>query len=227
MPDPSHPDQLFDQLRANPFFKGLGDETLAHLARSVLWREYAAGEVIFLEGEASPGLYYVQSGWLKVVKTSLEGREQVLRFVGPGEALNAVAVFTGQPNPATGIALEPSGLWLLRREVIVDLLRREPEIAQRVIENIAGRVIDLVALVEDLSLRTVTGRLARLLLESATGDVLHRPRWYTQAELAARLGTVPDVVQRALSGLAADGMIEVERHLIRIRDRAALEKLTA
>lgn len=57
---------------------------------------------------------------------------------------------------------------------------RDPELAQRLIENITDRAIDLVALVEDLSLRTVTGRLARLLLESATGDVLHRPRWYTQ-----------------------------------------------
>jgi CRP/FNR family transcriptional regulator len=89
----------------------------------------------------------------------------------------------------------------------------------------AFRVIDLVNLVGDLSWRPVTGRLARLLLDGAVDDVLHRPRWYTQTELAARLGTVPDVIQRAMRGLEVEGVIEVERHLIRLRDRAALEKL--
>jgi DNA-binding transcriptional regulator YhcF (GntR family) len=60
------------------------------------------------------------------------------------------------------------------------------------------------------------------LLEDASDDVLHRPRWYTQAELAARLGTVPDVIQRVLRGLENDGFIAVERHQIRILDRQAL-----
>jgi CRP/FNR family transcriptional regulator len=225
MPDPPNFTHLTEHLRANPFFKGLDDQLLTDLAREAVWREHAAGEVVFLEGEASPGLYYLQTGWLKAVKSSPEGREQVLRFIGPGETFNEIGAFASLPNPATAIALEPAGVWLLRREAVMRLLHKRPDLAQRLIENMAGRVVDLVKLVADLSLRPVTGRLARLLLDGATGDVLHRPRWYTQAELAARLGTVPDVVQRAMRGLEAEGAIEVERHLIRILDRAALEKL--
>jgi CRP/FNR family transcriptional regulator len=151
----------------------------------------------------------------------------VLRFIGPGETFNEIGAFASYPNPATAIALEAAGVWLLRREALMRLLRQQPDLAQRVIENIAGRVIDLVNLVADLSLRPVTGRLARMLLEEANGDVLRRPRWHTQAELAARLGTVPDVVQRALRGLESEGTIEVHKHEIHIRDRAALEKLAA
>lgn len=227
MPDRPDLAQLTAQLRDNPFFKGLDAHTLTDLAREAVWREHAAGEVVFLEGEASPGLYYLQSGWLKAVKSSPEGREQVLRFIGPGETFNEIGAFASHPNPATAIALEAAGVWLLRREALMRLLRHQPDLAQRVIENIAGRVIDLVNLVADLSLRPVTGRLARMLLEEANGDVLHRPRWHTQAELAARLGTVPDVVQRALRGLEGEGAIEVHKHEIHIRDRAALEKLAA
>lgn len=225
MPDRPNVAHLTEHLRASPFFKGLDDQSLTELAREAVWREHAAGEVIFLEGEASPGLYYLQSGWLKAVRASPEGREQVLRFIGPGETFNEIGAFASLPNPATAIALEAAGVWLLRREAILRLLPQRPDLAQRLIENMARRVVDLVNLVADLSLRPVTGRLARLLLDSATGDVLHRPRWYTQAELAARLGTVPDVVQRAMRGLEAEGAIEVERHLIRILDRTALEKL--
>jgi CRP/FNR family transcriptional regulator len=151
----------------------------------------------------------------------------VLRFLGPGETFNEIGAFADRPNPATAVALEPVGVWLLQRAAVTRLLREQPDLAQRLIENLADRVIDLVNLVADLSLRPVTGRLARLLLDEASGDVLARPRWHTQAELAARLGTVPDVIQRALRGLESTGAIEVQRHEIRLRDRAALEKLAA
>ena len=216
---------LIEQLRSVTFLGGLDDSLLTDLARHTIWREYAAGEVVFLEGETAAGLYVLQRGWLKAVKTSPEGREQVLRFIGPGETFNETGVFARRPNPASAIALEEAGVWLLRRDSILRLLRERPDFAERVLENMAGRVADLVALVADLSLRPVTGRLARLLLDEATGDALHRPRWYTQAELASRLGTVTDVIQRAMRGLEADGVIAVERHLIRICDRAALERL--
>lgn len=227
MPEQPEPTQLLAQLRALPFFKGLDEAMLHELARGAVWRTFAPGAVVFLEGEASPGLYYLAAGWLKVVRTSPEGREQVLRFLGPGETFNEIGAFANRPNPATAIALEPVGVWLLQRAATTQLLRAQPDLAQRLIENLADRVIDLVNLVADLSLRPVTGRLARLLLDEAQDDVLPRPRWHTQAELAARLGTVPDVVQRALRSLESAGAIEVHRHEIRLRDREALEKLAA
>ena len=221
------PDHLLKQLQTNSLFAGLDEETLRALAQDAHWREYSAGEVVVLEGEGLPGLLYLQSGWIKVVKVSPGGREQVLRFLEPGETFNEVGVFADQPNPATAIALEPASVWLIRRETVMRLLQENPDFSQVVIAKMAGRLLHLVSLVTDLSLRPITGRLARLLLEEAADDLLHRPRWYTQAELAARLGTVPDVVQRALRNLEKEGQIEVKRHVIRIVDRAALEEIAA
>lgn len=218
-------DQLIQHLQANEFFARLDGPTLHDLAQGALWREYAPGEIIFWEGENATGLYYLHSGWIKVVKTALNGREQVLRFLEPGDIFNEVGAFSSQPNPATAVALEPVGIWLLKRETITQLLNQRPDFAQHVIENMAERVQHLVTLVADLSLRSVMGRLARLLLEDADGDTLHRPQWYTQSELAARLGTVPDVIQRALRTLESDNIIEVQRHLIRIQDRSTLNQI--
>lgn len=209
-------------LRAIPLFAGLDDSSLRELAQAARWREYTAGDVVVLEGDAQPALYYLQYGWLKVIKMSPSGREQILRFLEPGETFNEVGVFAGQPNPATAVALEPAGTWLIQRPVLLRFLRERPDFAQDVITRLAERMLFLVSLVTDLSLRPVTGRLARLLLQDASGDILERPRWYTQAELAARLGTVPDVVQRALRSLEAEGLIAVDRQQIRILDRAAL-----
>lgn len=218
-------DQFVQHLPLTPLFEGVGESMLQDLARGARWREYEENEVVLLEGEAQSGLYYLQYGWLKVVKISPNGREQILRFLEPGETFNEIGVFAEQSNPATAIALEPAGIWLIRREALLDLLLERPDFAQHVITKMAERTLFLVSLVTDLSLRSVTGRLARLVLEDTTDDILHRPRWFTQAELAARLGTVPDVIQRSLRNLEKDGLIVVERHQIRILDRSALTKI--
>jgi len=220
-------DALLLRLRRLSFFDGLDDTTLAELARAARRREYRAGEVIVLEGEAQPGLYFLDTGYVKVLKSAPSGREQTLRVLEPGDTFNEIGVFSRQPNPATAVALEPTAVWLIPRETLTRLLRERPDFALSVIERMAERMLFLVTLVSDLSLRSVTGRLARLLLETAAGDVVTRPRWFTQAELAARLGTVPDVVQRSLRGLEADGLIAVDRAYIRILDRPALEQLVA
>ncbi len=217
--------ELIHQLQALTFFAGLPEPTLESLVQEAIWREYEAGEIIFLEGEQATGLYFLQFGWVKVVKSNPSGREQVLRFMEPGDTFNEVGVFANQPNPATAITLEPAGIWLLPRQTLIRALRQNPDFAQYALANMAERVLHLVALVADLSLRPVTGRLARLLTDDAVNGVLLRPRWYTQTELAARLGTVPDVVQRALRQLENDGLIKVERQQIRVLDAPALAEI--
>jgi len=218
-------DSFIQQLQNNSIFSGLDAQMLQRLAQEARWRDYAAGEVVMLEGEALSGLYYLQSGWLKIVKISPGGREQVLRFIEAGNTFNEVSVFTQSPNPATAIALEPAGVWFIRQESVMRLLREQPGFAENIIAKMANRLLYLVSLVTDLSLRPVTARLARLILEGADGDVLVRPRWFTQAELAARLGTVPDVVQRSLRHLEKEGVIKVERQRIHILDADALSEL--
>lgn len=216
---------LVEQLRVQPFLVGLPDAALRELAQGATWREYEQGAVVFLEGEPPQGLYLLLYGWLKIVKSSPDGREQVLQFLEPGTLFNAIGALADHPNPATAITLEPAGLWLLRREAVMAFVDDHPQLARWIIARMAEHMLELVDLVANLSLRTVRQRLARLLLDDADGAILHRPQWLTQAEIAARLGTVPDVIQRALSSLAADDLIKVERDQIVICDRDALERI--
>ncbi len=167
----------------------------------------------------------MESGWLKAIKTGLDGREQVLHTLSPGDVFNAISVFTDAPNQATVTALETSRVWLVRREVLLRMMDEHPPLARQVVKDLAGRVMHLVRMVEDLSLRPVEARLARLLLEQAEGEAVQRRRWATQAEMAARLGTVPDVVNRALRKLAEGGLIHVERRQIRILDEEGLRNI--
>ncbi|KAA3645802.1 MAG: Crp/Fnr family transcriptional regulator [Chloroflexi bacterium] len=220
MPNPT---QALQVISKAAYFSGLKETLQLKIAGLARRQAYDAGETIFWEGDDSLGLYIVETGWLKVVKSSPGGREQVLNFLQPGEVFNALSVFTGTSNPATVIALEPTIVWLVDQEVMLSLLDDHPPLARAVIEDLAGRLLHMVALVEDVSLRTVEARLARLLLEQAGDETIDRKPWATQAEMAARLGTVPDTLNRALGKLTEQGLIEVARHQIRILDAAGLE----
>ena len=212
-----------EMLAAIPSLDGLDAATLAAIARVAILRSYDAGEMVFLEGEPCSGLHIVQDGWLKAVKISMAGREQVIRFVGPGEGFNEIGVFAGGLNRATVEALEPAQVWIVQRKPLLRLMDQHPSLAHVITQNLAKRVLHLMSLVEDLSLRTVVARLARVLLEHSTGEVMERRRWSTQAEMAARLGTVPEVLNRAFRSLAEEDLIQIERHQIQILDREGLE----
>lgn len=206
-----------------PYLVGLDAVLIDILAQETKHQRYDTGQVVFLEGEQDVALYIVYTGWLKAVKTSPDGREQVLHFIGPGEVFNAIGVFVEATNPATVIALEPATVGAIPQNIMMKLLDDYPELARVVIRRLAERVQQLIAMVEDLSLRSIEARLARYLIEQSTAEQLQRPRWATQAELANRLGTVPDVLNRALRSLVKEKLIQVERHQIQILDYRGLE----
>jgi CRP/FNR family transcriptional regulator len=181
--------------------------------------------VVLLEGEPCAGLQIVESGWLKVVKIGVDGREQVLRTLEPGDVFNAISVFTPALNQATVSALEDSQVWTVRREALLSMIEQNHNLARQVIQDLAERAMHLVHMVEDLSLYPVEARLARLLLTHAQDQVAPRRQWATQAEIAARLGTVPDVVNRILRKLSEEGVLQVDRRQIRILDQDRLKSI--
>jgi CRP/FNR family transcriptional regulator len=216
--------EAVEALSSVSYLSGLDRTTLLSIAHAAVRRDYESGQILFVEGETCAGMCLVQDGWLKIVKLSSDGREQILRVVGPGEVCNEVGVFACHPNPATGIALDAATVWIIESEAILRLLDQVPGLARAITQGLAERVLHLLGLVEDLSLRTVEERLARILLERAEAGTLHRHRWATQTEIAARLGTVPDVLSRALRKLADEDLIRVSRHRIEIVDREGLRR---
>ncbi len=187
----------------------------------MITRDFQRGEVVFLEGEPCQGLYVLRDGSARIYKLSPEGREQVLRTVHAGDSFNEVAVFDGGPNPANVSALEAASVWIVPRDVVFELLKRRSDFALSVIQTLGVRLRHLVGLVEDLSLRQVTSRLTKLLLQIAEGQ---EPAM-TQAEMAARLGTVREIVSRSLRQLESRGLIRVERKKVVILNQKGLEKL--
>lgn len=213
---------LLKRLHSLDFLRGVNDDSLKQLAESAAWAVYPPNVVIFWEGDVEANLFYLQYGSLKVLKASPDGRKQVLRFIEPGEVFNEVGVLAKRPNPATAIALEESGIWLIPRHALDEIVLAHPQTAMQVIENMADKIIELVTLAADLSLKTVEARFAKLLLEQAEGDMIERRRWTNQTEFAARLGTVPDVLSRVIRELTKAGLIAMDKQHIRILNREGL-----
>jgi CRP/FNR family transcriptional regulator len=205
------------------YFSHLPQEDILAIQKNALKRTFNAEQIVVMEGENNGGLYVVESGWLKVSKMSMSGREQVLNFLGPGDVFNAIAVFTDHPNQASVIALEDSTVWWIDQKTITELVQTYPALAKQVIADLASRILHLVSLVEDLSLRTIESRLARTLVQTMEDSQVTRQKWATQNEMAARLGTVPDVLNRALRKFVDEGIIDLKRHQIRILDIDALK----
>ena len=210
------------------YLAALSPHVLEALAAVATRRTLRANETIFIEGEAVAGLFLVASGRVKISRFSREGREHTLHMVGAGASFNDVAALDGGPNPATAIAFDDAVVWHIGRDDLKRIATAYPELAWALIESIARRSRYLVATVQDLAQRNGRGRLARLLLEQAEaaerGDL---PAALTQEDMAARLGTVREVVGRALRSLSAEGVIDCERNRIMVLDRMRLEEEAA
>ncbi len=217
-----------DVFRRLRYFGELPGEIQNVISSAASRRHFDAGQVIFVEGEPAEAIYILESGWVKATRMTREGREQAMMFLRPVDVFGDIAVFTGTTYPGTVVALEDADVWVIPARTILDLIPRSPEFASAVIRHLGGRVLHYIRLVEDLSLRNVETRLANTLLRHAELHdgrlIVPRREWTTFDEMATRLGTVRDVLSRALKTLESEGLLKVEKQFIILLDPKGLEE---
>jgi CRP-like cAMP-binding protein len=209
--------EQIETLRLIPYLASLQPVELTRLARATSVRIVARGRTIFEEDGAATGIFVILSGRVKLVRRSRAGREQVLHAEGPGATLAEVPVFDGGGYVASAVAVDAARLLFVPRAALLDLCRRRPAVALGVILILARRLRGFAGLIEDLALRDVTARLARFLLAESgrTGEIT---KLGTHDDIAARVGTVRELVSRSLSRLAREGVLERRGRQIRVRD---------
>jgi len=212
-----------EHIKSSPYFSGLSPTELEAIKQHVFEKSADRNELIILEEEPAEAIYFVVSGVVKAVKTSTEGKEQILCLIRSGESFNDVPIFDGGPNPTSVIAMTPVTLYGINKTDMQSLLQEYPGIAINIIKVLAERVRHFVSLVEDLSFKNVMGRVAKLLLEYGDDGAGSKPR-LTQQDMAAMVGTVREVVGRSLKALEDDGMIKLDRHRIIITNKEALRE---
>lgn len=230
-------------LKKIPYFASLEPSDLEKIKSLISEKKFHRNEIIFLEGHPCPGIHFVISGRVKIFKTSVEGKEQVLAVMEPFDSFNDVPLFDGGPNPASAQAVEPSVVYIVQKGNMLSIIHQYPSVALAVLRVFAERLRHLTLLVEDLSFRRVTSRLAKILLQyaqrygespaRATSVTLQSPpralglkQRITQQELAAMVGTAREMISRSLKALEEEGAIKMERHKILIHDPQLLREIS-
>ncbi|HTS69528.1 MAG TPA: Crp/Fnr family transcriptional regulator [Terriglobia bacterium] len=218
-----------ETLRRVPFFAVLPPGELRNLAAHCVVRRILKDEILVGEGEPCEGLFIVQSGTVKLFKIAENGREQVLGIERAGSTVGEFSVFDGGTFPASALGAENSTLLFLPQREFLELCQRNSEVALAVIRSLAWRVRYLASLVEELSLKEVSHRLARFLRDRAlklgvrTRRGIEFPLEETNQEIGAEIGTVRDLVSRNLRRFVDRGIIRLERRKVIVLDVAELE----
>jgi CRP/FNR family transcriptional regulator len=214
-----------------PHLAGLPLAEAERFARELSLRQFGPREFIAVEGEPGHAFYAMVSGRGRIYRSGPDGREQILRLLGPGDTFGEVPVFDGGLQPATVEALDVAEVLVIPAGAFRLLVARYPEVASAMLQHFARRLRSFTELVEQISLQTVQQRIARYLYMTAreegtqTAEGILVPRTITQQDLAALVGSVREVVSRTLRVMEEDGIVEIRRREILVRNLAALRGL--
>jgi CRP/FNR family transcriptional regulator len=217
------PTRAEESLAQIPMFSSLDSAERAALGGLAVERRYAAGALIFAEGEECEGIYLIGEGLVKIVKTTSAGREIMLTLEAAPSTVAEVPIFDGGPYPASVVAVRDTVAYLISKSDFYRVCRTHPEIPMKMLRVMGKRLRQLVMLVQAVTFGSVRQRLARQLLDwhaEAGTDEFALPS--SHEELAMRLGTVREVVSRNLSRFQAEGFLEIERRRVRVVDAEGL-----
>lgn len=215
-------------LRRTALFGELNEPELNVLAERAVERRLKRDEILFVAGDEAAGLFVIVNGALRAFREGVDGREQVIHVERTGATIAELPVFDDKPYPSTVAAEEESTVLFLAKRDVKSLCLAHPEISLAALKLLAGRLRKCAELVEALSLREVDQRLGRWLLGEArargkrTADGLEITLVLTNQQIAARIGSVREVVSRALARLQNNGLIVVDSRRVTISDEQAL-----
>jgi CRP/FNR family cyclic AMP-dependent transcriptional regulator len=218
-------------LEKTPLLSGLTPAELHQLAARTVRKRFRSGELLFSEGEPCHGLHIISTGKVRIFKTSLGGREQVLAVNTPGESVAELPVFDGGPYPASAVAIEDAEIAFISRRDFQAYCMEHPAVALKVLATVGARLRRLVGIIEELSFTTIRQRLITALLRlaesegKATEGGIEFQLPASHQELANQLGTVRELISRNLMRLQAEGLLEVDARKIVVTDIKGLRAL--
>ena len=222
------PSTVLDVLRRVQIFAGLSETELQFLAQRAVPRTYAKGEILFTEGDPCAGLFVVESGQVRIFKSSPGGREQILAVEGPGSSVAELPLFDGGSYPASTAAVNEAKIFFISKQDFHSLCLVHPQVPLKVLKVVGARLRRLVGIIEELSFTTVRSRLISVLVrrgkagrKGREGIQIELPP--SNQELAAEIGTVRELVSRNLSRLQAEGLISMEGKMVTIPDLKRLQ----
>lgn len=226
--DKSNSEYNIDNLRQISFLKFLSEGEWKILKENITNFKYKDDEIILIEGakkEDKQGIYVVSMGSVSVTKSSHNGRYYNVRVLDSGELFINPGLFDGGPSPATLKAIGDTQIFYISRDVILPALTRNNNVSEGMYLIIAEIIRSAISVIDDLAFKDNYTRLASFLINASKKDVINRNQFSLQF-ISSCINTVPEVVSRELKKMADDGLIEITRTKLLIKDREGLKKIS-
>jgi CRP/FNR family transcriptional regulator len=220
---------VINTLRSCQLFAGVPAQDLDNVATVTVIKSLSKGDYLFHEGDPAAGFYIVQRGAVNVHRVTAAGKEQIIHIFRTGESFAEVALASDKGYPADACALEPSQVLLVQKDGILALLRRQPELALRMLGSMSSHLRVLVGQLEDLTLKDVETRLANWLVKRCPDPRSETPvrieLTMTKRVLAAELGTVSETFSRTLAKFREQKLLTVKGKTVVVLSPARLSAL--
>jgi CRP/FNR family transcriptional regulator len=220
---------IVNALRSCQLFAGLALADLENIANVTVVKSLQKDEYLFHEGGPATGFYIVRRGAVNVHRVTAAGKEQVIHVFRAGDSFAEVALASSTGYPADARAQEATQVLLVQKEGILALVKRQPELALRMLGSMSGHLRVLVGQIEDLTVRDVQTRLAHWLVKRCPNPQSESPvnieLTATKRALAAELGTVSETLSRTLAKFREQRLLVVKGKTMTVLSPAKLSAL--
>jgi len=219
------------RIKDNTLFSGLTDEQLEIFQDAVKTSFYNKRDVIFIEGGACPGFYVLKSGRVKLLKTSKDGKEQIIKILQPGELIGTETFYNGKVYGNTAMAMDDCELCFIEKGAFFRILEKHPSIAKKIIVALSKELDHAYSKIGSMGLMNARGKMAHLLYTlskeygiAEKGKIKLNPS-LSRLEIAELLGITQETAIRLLKSFKDEGIIETKRKEIIIKAPEKLEAL--
>jgi len=214
-------------IRTHPLFRHLNKEEIQDISLNKITETYKRGSIIYREGNRMKGFYCVNSGIVKIYKTGIDGKEQIVRFAKPGDLIGYRSVVSNEPACTTTEVLEEAVLCHIPTEILLTFVKNNGNFAVELMKLTCKELGEANSYITDIAQKTVKERLAEILihLDGEFGEdsmgVLNIS--LTREELSNIVGTATESIIRLLSEFKSLGYIEISGRKIKILDKPGLK----
>lgn len=217
-------------LETNSVFKHLSKDETVKINYEKDFRNYKRGDVLYHEGNRINGFYCINKGIIKVFKTGIDGKEQIIRFAKTGEIIAYRSVLSNEPACTTATVIEDCLVCFIPSEVLISFIKNNSAFSFEVMKITCHELGEANSYITDIAQKTVRERLAEVVLQLVKDFGLDEEGYLqislTREELANIVGTATESVIRLLSEFKSDNYIEITGRKIKIINHKGLEKIS-
>lgn len=209
-------------------FRELSKNELNKLSFDKECNQYNRGSIIYKEGSGMTGCFCVNEGILKLYKTGLKGKKQIIRFAKKGDIIGYRSVLSNETACTTAKVLDDAMLCFIPSVTLIELMQTNAKFSMELMQMTCKELGNANSYITDIAQKTVRERLAEILIhlknDFGLDDDSILQISLTREELANIVGTATESVIRLLSEFKTDRFIDLNRRKIKLLNIPALIK---